>query len=178
MGSGRVGRSVTVTRRTPEQASNAIHQAFGFRLGWENHDVIVDSYAVALGGVDFVAAMERDPTTKVQTLLLSRSIAWAAANKLVWEEHERDTNDRQIFTHGDFRENSPDIEGDSATNWENQLVDIYYRLFSRPPSSDEIESIRSAFLTIKTDNGNADYPPIAWIGVIYSLLSTEEFWHT
>lgn len=171
-------KRVAVTLVTPEQASNTIYQALGFRL-WEGSDIdpIVELFGVALGGVDFQSTFERDRNPRVHTLLVTRSIAWTAAIIAVFNDSDRDIADRQVFNIADLSTDWPDVAGGAGQRWEDQLADLYWRLLARAPTADEIAAHKAAFTAISTDNGHAEWGGFGWIGILYALLSTQEFWN-
>ncbi len=168
-----------VVRLTPEQASNRIFGATGYRLAYDDeeaprpYDIVVDEMGVALGGIDFRVASIRDPRTRVSTLLTVRSVAWLAAGWVVFSEWDTEADARRLFTECDFLEDTPD--GPGAARFDAQVTEIFWRFYSRAPAADELAAVRSAFLVSLSAEGD---PPRAWQTVLYALLSTLEFWTT
>lgn len=178
---------------TPEQYSKHVHSAFDLQLGWTNArgefvDAILALYNLPLGGVDFETSLTRETTPNVQKLLALRSINWQVAAEVVYRETRPENPETVIFTDANVLEDRPyglsldpnlpaslqaDIQAGEA-RWRTQLESIYWRMFSRPPTPDEVNAIRSHFLLILE---REPYPPIAWMTVIYSLLSTAEWWN-
>ena len=167
-------RAFAMTRLTPEQASATIARSLGVRLGDDNFDLIIQAFGVALGGVDFDTVLERDREAQVQTVLVSRSIAWTTAIILVSEENKLPRSGRVVFKEVDLLVDGPD---NAAAAWERQLTDLYWRLFARPPRPEEVRLIGDVFRRIVAENGQGPLPAFGWMGVVYSLLSTEEFWY-
>ena len=165
---------VAVTRMTPEQATQTIEKSLGIYLGSREHNwnLILNNYLVALGGIDFESTFERERATKIQTLLVVRSVAWAAAQQVVYEETQKPVEERTVFTIADLNEDWPNNEG--VENWTNQLHNIYWRLFARAPTDAEVAAISESFIAIATDNGHGEWAGFGWIGVMYSLVATEE----
>lgn len=174
------GDQAVMMRLTPEQYSNFVSQKLGVTL-WENSDVdpIVEYFGVALGGVDFQSTFERDPSAKVQTQLVVRSLAWTIALLLVFNEFERIQAGEvaQIFTQCSLTEDWPSADAAANARWESQLREFYWRFFARPPTDEEMALNKEAFIAIARDNGEGEWAPMGWMGVLYALMSTEEFWY-
>jgi hypothetical protein len=185
----------SVTRLTPEQVSNRIMDAFGHRLSYKDdegyvYDEIINGYGVPLGGLDFVTADRRDPTIKVSTLLVAHAVAWMTASEIVWldYEHREESGVWLLFTECDPEWDTPappefedpeDTDEEEiatrATRWAAQLDNLYWRAFSRAPTAEEVMLYQELFMTIA--NSEEDDPFIwGWMGVIYTMLSTVEFW--
>jgi hypothetical protein len=171
-----------LTRMPPEQLSNNIMSAldYGPELRDDDNetgqtlDYLVLGYGVPLGGIDFLSAQRRDPTTKAQTLLIARLVAWEIAQAAVWKEHELDPGDRVVFTRCDLKTDAPGGDAESEQRWAMQLEELYYRFYARAPTDAERAAVRKAFLVSMQHEG---YPPSAWVIVLYALLASEEFWH-
>jgi hypothetical protein len=186
-----ISPSTEILRLTPEQVSNQIQSALEFEYGWrdqndEFYDVITNQFAVPLGGIDFITAAKRDDATKVQTLLIVRRIAWDVASGVVWREANPDTNEVILFTACDLTVDRPILPHEESLpesdrealltmeeRWRAQLELFYWRLFSRPPSEEELSLIRATAIDIMLKEG---WPPTMWTMILYSLLSTQEFW--
>lgn len=178
---------------TPEQYSNMLFQGLEIRLGWEYegrfYDVITNQLAVGLGGVDFVSSRFRDRLPKVQTQLILRRLAWNAASLVVWREVDPNHEDpTKLFVYCDINEDRPQTAGDSVGSsqwrearlesekkWILQLEDLYWRIFTRPPSSEEIEILKENFLQVFELNDG--WPAPGWTVIIYAMLSSSEFWN-
>jgi hypothetical protein len=184
--------SVALALLSPEQLSKIFKSRLNYQTGWTDgkgvfHDAIVETFAVSLGGVDFENAFERDPSPKVQTILVSRTIAWRAAAEFVWWESDpvaaKKTDRQRVLTIADLKTDFPAEAADSFKSakdlkgrderWRNQLVALYWKLLARPPSTVEIQLCANAFAaTMKSQS----WPPLGWQIIVYSLLSTSEFW--
>jgi hypothetical protein len=184
-----------VTRLTPEQVSNRIMDAFGHRLSYKDdegyvYDEIINGYGVPLGGLDFVTADRRDPTIKVSTLLVAHAVAWMTASEIIWldYEHWEDNGEWLLFTECDPEWDSPspltfeepeDVDDEEsatrATRWAAQLDNLYWRAFSRAPTAEEVVLYKELFTTIANTEEDDSFI-WGWMGVIYTMLSTVEFW--
>lgn len=167
-----------VMRLTPEQISKQIKQALDFDIGWTDqdgrfHDLLVEAYGVPLGGIDFVSAHKRDPIPKVQTLLLVRRIAYDVASAVVWRESKPDATEAILFQHCTLTEDYPGDDEDKDARWMAQLEDFYWRLYGRPPTSEEKSLVRSTAIDIMQ---REKWPPTVWTLTLYALLSSQEFW--
>jgi hypothetical protein len=165
-------------RLTPEQISVHLEQVFGHSQQYVGlyglpQDHITTAHGVALGGIDYILASKRDPFPRTQTVLISRMLAWQVAVEVVLNHSDpMRTPKLRIFDKVDIERDRPDNEG--AQRWEAQLDDLYWRMFSRAPTADEVRACRNAFLILMDRDGNNTV--IAWIGVLYALVSTMEFW--
>ncbi len=193
-----VGEGYALSRVEPEQLSNnlingSLGTAFaGYRVADEYSGQTIDYFnvvfGVPLGGVDFQTATTRDPTTKAQTLLVGRVVAQQFAAATFWNEYAN-PGSRVVFAKCDLNTDRPfGAAGDDELSpsqqaqitagevaWHAQLDDLYWRLYSRPPTDSERAAVRATFLAVFNAEG---YPQAGWIAVFYALLSTEEFWHT
>lgn len=197
--SAQVADGFSLARLAPEQLSNDIDLAlaFGASEGQLRHfepalgqtlDYLVIGFGVPLGGIDFNTASKRDPATRAQTLLVARVVAWQLASASVWTDHDRNEASRQIFnkcemeTDRPYMDDADDGKSDEEraairageTRWKDQVEELFFRLYSRPPMPDELAAVRTAFVTTIKNEG---YPPMGWIIVLYSMLASEEFWH-
>lgn len=183
--------SLPLMRLAPEQVAAHMEKALGFRLTYDDwkgkkHDVINESYGVALGGVDFEGAFKRDPVAKVTTLLICRSLAWEAATRAVRGDL-KGTNNPPVFTKAAVDKDRPygasdnnlsgqeriEIQAGEA-RWQEQISELYWRLYSRPPTAPEMATVRAAFVRAFEIEKNISK---AWILVLYGLLSSSEFWN-
>ncbi len=167
-----------VTRLTPEQVSNRIFDATGYRMGDTDeyglkYDELIDVFGVPLGGIDFIITDKRDPSTKVSTLLTVHSVAWTASMWVVFGELERPEKQRLLFTECALEEDVPDGDAAESARWTAQADAIFWRLFSRAPRADEIDALKLAFNAALQAEGE---PFRAWQSLVYSLFSTLEFW--
>lgn len=192
-----VGEGFPLTRVVPEQLSNNL---IGGQLGTafaayrfddptagQTIDYFTMSFGVPLGGVDFMTVTQRDPSTKAQTLLVGRVISSQFASSTFWSEYQN-PGARVVFAKCNLDFDRPfgapgdtNLSGgqqDDIRNgevaWNAQLDDLYWRLFSRPPTAAERAAVKATFLDVFQKEG---YPQAGWIAVFYALLSTEEFWH-
>ena len=187
-------RAVTrMARLTPEQVSRVLKQRLNYETGWVDgdgvfHDAIKEVFAVPLGGVDFATTFERDPSPKVQTILVARALAWnVAAEVIYWEidpKGARKTARTRVLTTADLATDfpaeaaalfpgAPDAASRDA-RWRAQLDDLYWRLFARPPRTAEVSACAMAFAAALK---HQPWPPAGWNAVLYALLSTAEFWN-
>lgn len=185
-----------VTRLTPEQISNRIGDAFGHRLTYLDdegyiYDEVVTGFGVPLGGLDFMTSDTRDPTIKVSTLLVAHAVAWLAANEIVWMDldYAAENGEHLLFTQCDPEWDTPKpIDPDSAEEdehlqraerWRAQLDSLVWRAFSRPPTEAEATLYADLFYEVALEENELDLedPFIrAWMALIYTMLSTVEFW--
>lgn len=185
-----------VTRLTPEQISNRIGDAFGHRLTYLDdegyiYDEVVTGFGVPLGGLDFMTSDTRDPTIKVSTLLVAHAVAWLAANEIVWMDFEyaAEHGAHLLFTDCDPEWDTPrpvdpdygdeDEKLQRAARWRAQLDSLYWRAFSRPPTEAEAALYADLFYGVAFEEYEQDLedPFIrAWMAVLYTMLSTVEFW--
>jgi hypothetical protein len=172
------GLNRAVARLAPEQYSQLLERAFGIKIGFSDsqgtyYDLITTSFAIPLGGVDFLShVLQRDPLTKVQTVLVARSISWVAAQIYIWQQlplpklHISEQNLAALLA----LPNTNELE-----KWNAHLDDVYLRLFSRYPLEEERALVRKSFDEInRIEKGNYY---AAWLFVVYSLFSTTEAWH-
>lgn len=127
-----------------------------------------------MGGVDFVSVARRDAATKAQTLLVARVIAWTFAKGAVTKDLAKSEGSRAVFTKCQLETDRPGLSKDSAKAWENQVVELYWRIYGRAPSPVELATVSQAFTEIYKIEGATTS---AWTAVLYSLLSSEEFWY-
>lgn len=167
----------SVARLTPEQMIQTLLVSLDTFYGFEadgkiNHYLAEGFLAVPLGGVDFLNRVrQRDPLTKVQTVLVSRVVAFPAAQALIAKEQER----AGIFTKCSFSEDYPSKDGAARTRWVAQIQDFYLRLYARYATDEEVSLIEATFERVYAREGNtAD----AWLAILYSLISSMETWNT
>jgi hypothetical protein len=175
---------VAMALMTPEQMSATIRDALGVDNLWpgSEYDPIVDFFGVALGGVDFQSTFERDRSAKIQTLLVVRSLAMMTAFTVVGAESARSDGDKLVFTIVNMGADTPN---DGGERWTSQVTDLYWRLLSREPTTDELAVIAEAFLAVGTgsnvtnnsDGSVSEWTGWGWVTVLYGILSTEEFWN-
>jgi hypothetical protein len=167
-----------VVRLTPEQISRHLERTFGWTQRSSNvngieSDYLIEGVGVALGGIDYKLASNRDPFPRTQTVLISRMLAWQVAVDVVLSHADPARSPKiRIFDRVDIDKDRP--EGESAGRWDAQLDDLYWRMFSRAPSPEERLACRNAFLILMDRHEHNTV--VAWIGVLYALISTMEFW--
>jgi len=165
-------------RLTPEQISQHLERTFGHTRRYQSGagytiDALVSNLGVALGGIDYMLASNRDPFPRTQTVLISRMLAWEVAVEVVLNHADSMRSPKlRIFDKVDLDRDRPD--GAGAERWEAQLEDLYWRMFSRAPTAHEALACRNAFIILMEKHGNNTV--VAWIGVVYALISTVEFW--
>ena len=182
-----------LARLTPEQFSRLLKDRLHIESGWQNQegafqDAIVKIFGVSLGGVDFKSTFFRDPSPKVQTILVTRALAWQLASTFVWWESDpvgAGKTDRQpIMTQVRIKEDFPaqasalfpgvrDV-AERDSRWKKQFIDIYWRLFARAPTEEEISLCANAFADVLREQR---WPPMGWQIVMFSLMSSAEFWN-
>lgn len=187
------GNSFALHRITPESMSANKEIALNYRTFYtdensgQDHDYIVGALGVGLGGVDYRTVLKRDPRTKAQTLLIARLFAWSVARDSVGTEWGRSESQRLVFTKCNLESDRPQLPGDSQLSaplvlaarqsedrWTEQVRELFWRLYSRPPTNDEITAVRAAFVAAYNEQNVAPY---AWMVVIYAMLAAEEYWH-
>lgn len=173
-----VASAIALRRLTPEQLSNHIYNATGYRFErsgpyGQTFDLIVDYFAVPLGGVDFDSAMTRDASVRVQTLLVARALAWASALAVVNQE-ARGRVPATVFTKCDLRRDRPDASAASAAAWNEQLTTTFWRFLARAPTSSEVDAIAATFVSVADRESSAAN---GWVAVLYAMMSTAEFWN-
>ncbi len=178
---------VTVARLTPEQMSKSFVAALGTDYGIvlsqvnpvdqvEFYSYVARDFAVPLGGVDFLAHVrDRDPLTKVQTLLVSRAVAWPLALQIVQKGLELPTPPDTLFVLCDIAVDRPSGDAASAARWEAQLQDFYLRLFARQATPEELARIAQTFERVAAAE---DDTGAAWLVTVYALLASLETWHS
>ena len=184
-------QSLPLMRLAPEQMSAQINRSLGFIPGYTDdtgtfHSALTDSYVVGLGGVDFDGAFRRDPVAKVTTLLIARHLAWTTASQAVNDDVAGKHNPT-LFSKCNVRKDRPYQPSDDAKSgneriaiqageksWQAQVEDFYWRLFSRPPTAEEMVKVKEAFLRIYGAQQSTIH---AWIGVLYGLLASAEYWN-
>lgn len=136
------------------------------------HYLTEGSLSIPLGGVDFLNHVrQRDPLTKVQTLLVVRGVSWSVAQTLIAKQQERSG----IFTKCRFSDDYPSKDQAARTRWIEQVQDFFLRLYARDATDEEVALIEATFERIRTREGNtAD----AWLAILYSLISSMETWNT
>jgi hypothetical protein len=175
--STQAGSGFALTRLTPEQLSQSLDQALGWNattyynayLGRED-DYLQDIFGVSLGGIDFRTTSFRDPATKAQSLLVARVLAWTIAKQVVFHDAFQDPSNPRVFTECDVLSARP-----GTVDFDRQVGQLFWRLYSRPASAAEIAAVAQAFAT--TLLNESDWPPAGWITVLYAMLSSQEFWH-
>lgn len=187
-------------RLTPEQISNVFALRGNFGAGsnefrsmnqatGREFDYLIFLYGVPLGGIDFINASVRDPSTKAQTLLIARGIAWSLGQAVVWKEYNLSSTERVVFRNVDLEKDRPYVPvwddwrkteeqkkeiADLEQRWATQVEELWWRFFSRPPSATESLAVKS--LVVKTIE-NEGYPAAGWVNLLYSIFATQEFWH-
>ena len=186
-----------VARLTPEQVSQTFRVALGTDLGIATTPNVLgptDGFAtsvttqfgVPLGGVEFLARVrDRDPLTKVQTLLVTRGIAWPLAVQIVECSQPAPITTcpqdvflqppASLFSKCDITADFPSKDEAARARWQAQVQDIYLRLFSRSATADELALIESTFERVYQREQNTSS---AWLVTLYALLSSLETWHT
>jgi hypothetical protein len=187
------GAGTPLTRITPEQLSLFVQKALGLETTFYNDylhekmDYLQLLYGVSLGGIDFVNTAKRDKSTKAQTLLVARVVAWTVTRESVFTDLNRAQNDRKLFTECDMAVDRPVLNSEASLptsvlmtlqesefRWKAQVENLYWRFFSRPPRDEEVSAVRQAFLTSYAAENSV---PAAWTAVVYALVSVQEFWN-
>lgn len=189
------GAGFALTRITPEQLSDNLIRTTNYGLEYRYEDTNAGQtldylqmlFGVPLGGIDFISSARRDPSTKAQTLLVSRVVAWQFAAVSIWKEWDKPSSDRVVFTACDMGSDRPfqasdvdspeSVQKDILTGekrWEAQVSELFWRAYSRPPTSDDMAAIKTGFLAAFNAEG---YPQAGWIVVMYAILASQEFWH-
>ncbi len=192
---GFVGQGFGLVRMMPEQLSQNI-KTLGFFDGHEvpntytgdKLDLLTLIYGVPLGGLDFETSSRRDPLTKAQTVLVSRTVSYSFALQIFYKDFQRPAGERLIFTSCDINQDRPfGLTGDAdlaapwqehikkgEVRWRAQVDDLFWRFLSRPPTENEIGPIKDLFFAALEDQ---KWTGAGWAGLLYALLASEEFWH-
>ena len=182
----------SLSRLSPEQYYLLIKHGLNYDLEWLNSDGIAvnDNMLVALGGVDFSSAHQRDAIPRVSTALIIRSVAWQVADAVVWRDesfevgHASAPDTKQVFTKVTLTEDRPLNAADASLapeelqtaqqreeRWFQQLNDLYLRLYGRNAADSERQMMKSAFnQMLESEN----YPPAAWRGLLFAMLASAE----
>lgn len=188
----------SLSRVTPEQLSNNVVSAVNFgaepnELRWndeysgQTHDYLQLLFGVPLGGIDFETSSVRDPSSKAQTLLVSRVIAMLLAQASLGKEWDKGAGNQIVFNKCDFNADRPFRDSDLAASasvqtsiragevrWNDQVDELFFRFYARPPNAAELSAVKTAFLAGMDTEG---YPFAGWVPVVYALLASQEFWH-
>jgi hypothetical protein len=187
------GDGFSLTRLTPEQFSHFITNGLGYEFSYTDPatnrkiDLINVIYGVSLGGIDFTSVSKRDLSIKAQTLLATRLVSWEMSRASVYVDLGRAENDRLLFTECKLETDRPFVDSDlnespeaqqsirdGEIRWEKQVESLFWRLYSRPATSVEINAVKTAFITSMNSEG---YLPTTWLTVIYAMMSSQEFWN-
>ena len=175
------GGGERVNRLTPEQMSSALHEAFAIGAGaYEGADLVINyvltDFQIPLGGLSLINNVRRrDRLSKVQTILVSRQIAWNAARNMIYREEKIAVPGDSLFTKCSFLDDRPDMGGAAKTRWAAQLQDFYRRLYGRDATVAEVDEIATTFTTVYDRKGTTS---AAWLVVFYAMISTMEAWNT
>ncbi len=189
-----------VRRLTPEQISNRIFDSFGHRRSFLDdgfvYDEVVDGYGVILGGINYGSVHRRNQTVKVSTILAAHAVAWLTATDIVFRDfrHADDGHGWLLFTdcNPEWDTPKPLIAGtnpggeneERAARWHKQLESLFWRAFSRAPTEREayiygVVFHQATVSEINIQKGEKDYEHAfirGWIAVLYTMLSSVEFW--
>lgn len=192
------GPGFSLSRVTPEQLSNNIVAAINYgsdpdELRWDDqfsgqtHDYLQLLFGVALGGVDFETASIRDRSSKAQTLLVSRVVAIQLASAGIFKDWQKPSGSRVVFNKCDMGADRPFRSTDAALplnmqddlregemRWTEQVEELFYRFYARPPTATELAAVKTAFNAGMDAEG---YPLAGWVPVVYALMASQEFWH-
>ncbi len=187
-----IPQNSAVYRLTPEQTYRSMQSALGITLTQNTQsDPILTSFNVALGGVDYFRSRVRDSSAKVQTLLISRALAYRLASTFVSRGFggERNQKGEDLFSKCNPNVDRPLLPEDNklpieqlaqirtgARHWQDQIIEIYWRLFARPPTTEELAIIRETFQSVYLAENRSLY--LAWVMTLYAILSTSEMWYT
>jgi hypothetical protein len=193
-----------LARFEPQQVSNTFLLSSGYREGYNNtegifQDQILTKRGGPLGGIDTNSMRDKQRDDKIQVLLTTRDMAAKAAWSLtgIW----KDEDNQGLFKGGcrpveACRPFIEEVDGSKAEdkkllvrtwekNWHAQLENVYYRLYSRPPTESEIALAKSVFIKIFLNEKKTDVADLweghlsrrSWSGIIFGLMSSTEFWH-
>jgi hypothetical protein len=192
------GTGFALSRSTPEQLSNNIILALNYGNGTDElrfynedsgqtHDYLQILFGVALGGIDFETSSIRDRSTKAQTLLVSRVVAMELTRGALYKEYLKPAGEKVVFSKCDMNTDRPFRSADLTSpinvqsnikagevRWGEQVEELFYRFYQRPPTTDEVEAVKVAFLAAADAEG---YVLAGWVAVFYAMLSSQEFWH-
>jgi len=192
------GTGFALSRSTPEQLSNNIVLALNYGAGpdelrfysedsGQTHDYLQMLFGVPLGGIDFETSSIRDRSTKAQTLLVARVIAMELTQAALYKEYLKPAGSKVVFSKCNINEDRPfrDSDNNSPANvqnsikegevrWLEQVEELFYRFYQRPPTTEEVAAVKSAFLIAADAEG---YILAGWVSVVYAMLASQEFWH-
>jgi hypothetical protein len=187
-----------LSRITPEQLSNNIALALNYGAGpnelrfynedsGQTHDYLQMLFGVPLGGIDFETSSTRDPSTKAQTLLVSRVVAMELTQAALYKEWLKPAGSKVVFSKCDINADRPfrdddksqpvNVQNDTKAGeerWKDQVEDLFFRFYQRPATEEEVDAIKTAFLAASDAEG---YILAGWVPVVYAMLSSQEFWH-
>lgn len=186
-----------VARLTPEQVSKTFRAALGTDLGVQGEPNVLGptdgffgslqrEFAVPLGGVDFLGRVrDRDTLTKVQTLLVSRGVAWPLAIQIVECSQAAPAGPcpqdvflnppGTLFTKCNIAEDFPSKDEAARARWQAQIQDFYVRLYARTATPAELALVEETFERVYQREQSTSP---AWLVTLYALLSSLETWHT
>jgi hypothetical protein len=183
---GRINKQLGMI--TPEQFADNLAVALSYHDKSTLREILADKM-VALGGVDFRFAKERNHTPTGQSALTIRRLAWDIAHKIVERDAAAQAKKEtpQALTIAQVAVDRPLVpddlrlplelqiplqEGDER--FRAQLDDLYWRLLSRPPTDAEREAMSQLFLTTGSLEGDAR---AGWTSVLFVLLASMEYWN-
>jgi hypothetical protein len=181
--------SVISIQLTPEQIESHLKKALLWESPWTEPGgwevtLDFDDKFILLGGLDFVNTSYRDRETKINHLMTVRLTMFEIATRVMWREAE---DGPFLFTNSTYNTDRPYISSlddaqseayksavrEAETRWQKDLEAIFVRLLARNPTSNELAALKTAFSDIHLIEGNHN----AWAMIIYSLISTTEFWN-
>jgi hypothetical protein len=175
------GGGERVTRLTPEQMSSALRESFAIGAGvYDGADLVIDyvltDFQIPLGGLSLSNNVRRrDRLSKVQTILVSRQVAWNAARNLIYREDQTSIPGDSLFTKCSYIDDWPDKNAAAKARWTAQLQDFFRRLYGRDATAAEVDEIATTFTTVHEREGTTS---AAWLVVFYAMISTMEAWNT
>ena len=114
---------------------------------------------------------------KLKTILISRVLAWFAAKRTVQNDAyggiwggKRVFLDEAVFV-------NPTQPGDKI--FDDHVKDLFWRLYSRPPSETEINAVNDTWLDVYSQAAGGTYERAmrSWMAILYAMFSSQEFWH-
>ena len=168
---------------TPEQIKQQLTDSTGYQPS-EEGKWLFNIFNTQLGGIDYKAHTKRSEALTTDMMQTLNLIAFSFAKHVVVSEYSKSKSNRSLLNIVDL-ENSLPTSAESLAKWTEQVNEIYWRLFSRPPQDYEISQIKLFFM----DSYDFDYSEYdlkrshidkinkSWILTLTVLFSSMEFWN-
>ncbi len=172
-----------IVRLVPEQIKKQMVLSSGYSHS-EESEWLFSIFHTHLGGLDHNIKKTRTLTVGINEVLSLGTISFAFSKNLVQLELSKPRSERLFFQDVDISTDLP-IEGKGLEQWKKQVIEIYWRFFSRPPLSSELVDLQSAFLEIYSfeyadfgmERSEAYKVSKSWILTLTVLFSSMEYWN-